>query len=71
MMLRISAVRQPGPAAGPPGAGQSAAPTKRQLVEIQTIISPRTDGSYLVLGVAPIEKVTSVFVVQVTEKRQP
>jgi len=38
------------------------------LVNLDTKISPRFDGSYVVLGVAPVGKVTSIFVVQTTQR---
>ncbi len=73
MALRISAVPHAAASAGPtpPGAGGSGVAATPQLISIETMLSPRPDGSFVVLGIAPIGKVTSVFVVQVTEKRQP
>jgi hypothetical protein len=40
------------------------------LVNLDTKISPRFDGSYVVLGVAPVGKVTSIFVVQTTQRTE-
>ena len=38
------------------------------LVNLDAMISPRFDGSYVVLGVAPVGHVTSVFVVQAIQR---
>ncbi len=40
------------------------------LVNLDTMVSPRFDGSYVVLGVAPVGKVTSIFVVQTTQRTE-
>ncbi len=53
----------PGRAGGPGFAG-----AERRLVNLETVIAPRFDSSYIVLGVAPVGKVTSIFVVQATER---
>ena len=71
LTLRIAAKqRRPitvGLAASKDAAG-GAADGAVELVNMDTVISPRLDGSYVVLGVAPVGKVTSVFVVQATQR---
>jgi type II secretory pathway component GspD/PulD (secretin) len=71
LSLRIAAKqRRPitvGVAAPPDAAGGFAGDTVN-LVNLDTMISPRFDGSYVVLGVAPVGKVTSIFVVQATQR---
>jgi hypothetical protein len=71
LSLRIAAKqRRPitvGVAAPPDAAGGFAGDTVN-LVNLDTMISPRFDGSYVVLGAAPVGKVTSIFVVQATQR---
>jgi hypothetical protein len=50
------------------GAPRSRGPQDDDLVNLETVICPRFDGSYVVLGVAPVGKVTSIFVVQATQR---
>ena len=52
---------------GPPGPVR---PTTKRLVELGTTIIAAPQGHYVVLGVTPVGKMTSVFILQVTAGKQ-
>jgi hypothetical protein len=60
--VQLSASQTEPAALGPPGRGR---PTTKRLVDLGTAITAPL-GHYVVLGVTPVEKMTSVFVIQVT-----
>jgi len=64
--VQLSASQTEPAAAGAPGRG---GPTTKRLVELGTTIAAPL-GHYVVLGVTPVEKMTSVFILQVTAGKQ-
>lgn len=65
LKIELSASQAELPPATADGPPRRRGPEKKPLVDLQTVIAAPL-GHYVVLGVAPVEKMTSVFIVQVT-----